>query len=312
MQLHATEPYDFGQSMRALCTAGPWADERACSDEHAVLGGYAGERPFVATLREGETAETLTADVEWLDREGDERVVADWLGAALSLADDVGPLYVAAADDPPFRRVLDTLDGYHQVRFSTPFGAACWAALALGTPVDVAREQKRELATSVGRVVDLPARTPQAHTGDGTPAKTPTGDESLLLFPTPRLLLTGAPAVGRLFDDRKAKTLLAAAETFATEPLSTLDTDELLDRLEAIWGFDSWAAEYVAIHGFGRMDRPPRYDPTFRRAVEELYGLPEATDTHLDSLAERYGRSAGYWAHYVTTWSQQRTETSTL
>jgi 3-methyladenine DNA glycosylase/8-oxoguanine DNA glycosylase len=106
--------------------------------------------------------------------------------------------------------------------------------------------------------------------------------------------------------------LLSAAETFATEPLSTLETGELVDRLESIWGFDSWAAEYVAIEGFGRMDRPPRYDPALRGAIEELYGLPEATDDHLKSLSNRYGRHAGYWANYVTTWAESRTESTRL
>lgn len=312
MQLHATEPFDFGQSMRALSRAGPWADERACSDDAAVVGGYAEEWPFVATLRVDDEAATLDVDVTWVDEPGDERVVADWVGAALSLSDDVEPLYAAAADDPPFRRVLDSLDGYHQVRAPTPFGAACWAALARATPLDVAHEQKRELITSVGRVVEQPLAAPSAHTEDGIGGGRVDHTESLLLFPTPRLVLLGADVVERLFDDMKARTLLAAAETFATEPLSTLETGELVDRLESIWGFDSWAAEFVAIEGFGRTDRPPRYDPTLRTAVEELYGLPEATDDHLDNFAERYGRNAGYWAHYVTTWAQRRTETSTL
>ena len=297
MELHATEPYDFGQSIQALDGAEPWADERVCSDGSVAVGGYAEERPFVATVSAGEEETAPDATVEWVDETGDERVVADWLGASFSLSDDVEPLYAAAGDDPPFCRVLDALDGYHQVRFPSPFGAACWAALARATPTDVASEQKRELVTSVGRVVERP-----------TPA---TGDD-LLLFPTPRLVLTGAPVAERLFPEWKARTVLAVAETFATEPLSTLETPELLDRLGSIWGFDSWAAEFVAIHGFGRTDRPPRYEPRLRAAVEALYGLPEATDEHLDRLAERYGQNAGYWAHYLTTWAKRENEIPTV
>jgi DNA-3-methyladenine glycosylase II len=309
MELHATEPYDFGQSVRTLDAFEACADDRVCSEGELVVGGFADERPFVTTVRADGAGGTLDASVEWVEEAGDDRVVADWLGGFLSLADDVDPLYEAAADDPPFRRVLDALDGYHQVRFPTPFEAACWAALAAGTPLDVARQRKRELVTSVGRVVDDPRSDGEREGDSGVPA----GDgDSLFLFPTPRLVLTGAPAVERLFSDWTARTLLAAAETFATEPLSTLETPELLDRLGSIWGFDAWATEFVAVHGFGRTDRPPLHDPRLRAAVEELYGLPEATDDHLDRLAERYGPHAGYWAHYLTTWAQRRDEAPTL
>ena len=310
MQLRATEPYAFGQSIRALDGSEPWADERVCSDDGVAVGGYAEERPFVATVAEGEESTTLVADVEWVDETGDERVVADWLGAFFSLSDDVEPLYEAAAGDPPFRRVLDALDGYHQVRFPTPFGAACWAALARATPLDVAREQKRELVTSVGRVVERPPPA-DLHASDDTGASPSEGDD-LLLFPTPRLVLTGAPVVEQLFPEWKSRTVLAAAEAFATEPLSTLETPELLDRLGSVWGFDPWAAEFVAVHGFGRTDRPPMYEPRLRTAVEELYGLPEATDEHLDRLAERYAPNAGYWAHYLTTWARRQGQAPTV
>ena len=306
MELHATAPYDFGQSIRALGGAEPWADERVCSDDSVTVGGYAEERPFVATVAEGEESTTLDADVEWVDEAGDERVVADWLGAFFSLSDDVEPLYAAATDDPPFRRVLDALDGYHQVRFPSPFEAACWAALAQATPHAVAREQKRELVTSVGRVVERPAPAPSVDGGDATGASAPDLGGDLHLFPTPRLVLTGAPVVERLFPEWKAGTILAVAETFATEALSTLETPELLDRLGSVWGFDSWAAEFVAVHGFGRTDYPPMYEPRLWTAVEELYGLPEATDEHLDRLSERYGQNAGYWAHYLTTWARRQ------
>ncbi|MFC5972858.1 DNA-3-methyladenine glycosylase 2 family protein [Halomarina salina] len=311
MELHATEPYDFGQTVQAFDGNEPWADERVCSDDSVAVGGYAEERPFVATVSPGEESTTLDADVEWVDEQGDDRVVADWLGAFFSLSDDVEPLYEAAADDPPFRHILDSLDGYHQVRFPAPFEAACWAALAQATPTHVAREQKRELVTSVGRVVERPPSAAGSRRDDATAGATLTAN-ALLLFPTPRLVLTGAPAVGRLFPEWKARTILAAAETFATEPLSTLDTQELLDRLGSIWGFDAWAAEFVAVHGFGRMDRPPLYEPRLRSAVEELYGLPEATDDHLDRLAERYGENAGYWAHYLMTWAQRQNEAPTV
>ncbi|MFD1515067.1 DNA-3-methyladenine glycosylase family protein [Halomarina rubra] len=310
MELHATEPYDFEQSLRTLSGFDPCADERVCSDEDVVVGGFAEERPFLATVREGRDTTTLDATVEWIEESGDDRVVADWLGAFLSLSDDLEPLYAAAADDPPFRRVLDTLDGYHQVRFPTPFEAACWAALARGTPTDVVREQRRELVTSVGRVVERP---PPDYDGSDVAADGgSTHTDSLFLFPTPRLLLTGAPVVERLFPEHKARTLVATAEAFATSALSTLDTPELLDRLESIWGFDAWAAEYVAVHGFGRTDRPPLHDPGLRAAVEELYGLPEASDDHLERLGERYGRCSGYWAHYLTTWAARRDEAPTL
>lgn len=291
MELRAQEPFDFEQSLAVLGRSPWYADDARCEGDRIVTGGYAEDRPYVATVRDG-PGDRLTGEVEWLDAPGDERIVADTVGAFLSLADDVEPLYAVADEDPAFGPVVEELWGYHQVRFPTPYAAAVWAALAQRTPTTVARGQKRDLVAACGRMVGRESE-----------------EDTLALFPTPDRVLARSEAVGSLLSGAKARTVLAATETFAEEPLSTLSTPRLVSRLEAVWGFDARMAEFVALRGFGRMERPPADEYELRSTVGDLYGYgTEPTAEEFDRLAERYEPLSGYWAHYIDVWAARRDE----
>jgi DNA-3-methyladenine glycosylase II len=71
--------------------------------------------------------------------------ITDRLPFRLGLDDEVAAFYELAADDPPFRRAITRLHGYHQVKFPSPLELMCWAVLGQRTPLAVARAVESRL-----------------------------------------------------------------------------------------------------------------------------------------------------------------------
>ncbi|SFR36206.1 DNA-3-methyladenine glycosylase family protein [Halogeometricum limi] len=291
LALPTAAPFDFDQSVRVLSRSAPCARGRACGESTLVTGGFAPD-PFVARVTsDGRGA--VRAHVEWLDGAGDGTAVAASLEASLSLSDDLSRLYEAARTDEAFAPVVRDLFGYHHVRFSTPFEAACWAAVSRQTSSAVAARRHDALARSFGRVVAV-------------------GDETVSLFPTPAMVRTRADAVREtLGDDRTTETVLALADTFLDETLADRSTPDLTERLGDVERFDPRAAEFVARRGFGRLDASPTHDDGFRAVVADRYGLDDVTGDEVDRLAARYGDQRGYWAHYLRVWDSLRSGSRT-
>lgn len=292
--LEPTAPFDFEKTLAFVDGFAPCADDRLCRDGALVTGGYAAGDPFVATVRvdrpraDHDGADALAVDVQWPVGEGDPAVVAGTLRRFLSLDDDLRPLYRAAAGDSAFAAVVESLYGYHHVRFPTPFEAACWAALSQRTPWSVAQRQKRALVEAAGRVVSL----------DG---------HEVACFPTPERVLAVRDSVAEaIAHDRKRKTIFAAASAFASTDLPALDDDALRDRLADVWGFGDWSSEFVALRGFGRTRRLPDTERRLREVVADVYDLDSAaaSEAELDRLSEPYAPQRGYWAHYLRVWAE--------
>lgn len=151
----------------------------------------------------------------------------------------------------------------------------------------VSRRLKPALVEACGRIVEADGR-------------------DIALSPTPALVQSDPGAVRAAVDhDRKSKTVLAAADAFATEDLAALDDAALRDRLRDIWGFGEWSSESVALRGFGRPSDIPRSVRRLREAVASRYGLDTgaADDEALDRLSAPYAPRQGYWAHYVRVWA---------
>lgn len=286
LRIRPQQPFEFDQSLAFIQGFAPCSGDHITGDGRLTTGGYADDRPFVVRVTEA-GPETLDVEIEWLAGRGDEAAVAEWLRGFLSLDDDLTELYETADTDPAFERVVEDLYGYHHVRFTTPFEAACWAALSQRTPMQVARGLKRSLVEACGRIAHVDGR-------------------EVLLFPTPEMVVANAPAVEAAIDhDRKRKTVLAAAEAFEIEDLSRLGDEPLRERLAAIWGFGDWSSEFIALRGFGRLSGLPRTETRLREAVADLYELntDEASDSDLDRLSEPYAPREGYWAHYIRIWA---------
>jgi DNA-3-methyladenine glycosylase II len=251
---------------------------------------------FLAWVEAPETppAETteLSVGIKWLGEPGDPSEVDSWLTAFLSLQDDLSPLYDAATGDDVFQAVVEDLYGRHHVRFPTPFECACWAALSQQTPMNLAKTQKRTLVEVAGQEVER----------DGVTHR---------LFPTPAMIPDRQNEIkAALNNERKSKTVLGAAELFANTDLQRLPNEELLARLESVWGFGEWSSEFVLLRGFGRLSRVPTSERRLRTVVAELYdlGVDEASEDDLRRIGDRYGAMRGYWAHYLRVWAFQRDE----
>lgn len=249
-----------------------------------VRGGAAVRRD-----RHGDGDGSLSGDVEWLERPGDERIVADAVGEFLSLSDDLRPVYDAADADPAFAPVVEDLWGIppRPVPDAVRRGAVGGARPA--NP-EGARARQRRLAGACGRVVDRQGGT-------------------LCLTPTPERVLVDEDTLVSLFDEWTARTVLAAATTFADEALSARPTARLASRLESVWGFDAWMAGFVTLRGFGRMEHLPVGGYDLLPAVGDLYGADAATTPDdLERLGERYAPLSGYWAHYIDAWRTREDE----
>jgi DNA-3-methyladenine glycosylase II len=285
LYLPVASPFDFGQSLSVLEGPAPCARGRVRRGEELLTGGYAPE-PFVARVRPDGRA-GVVASVTWLDDAGDTDAVVRRLDGSLSLSEDLSPLYDAAADDPPFARVVADLSGYHPLRFRTPFEAAC-RAIRSRRPSLSSTDRVRSLVEAAGTVARVDGR-------------------ELELFPTPEMILAAGDDVRESLRG-DAPAVLALAEAFASEDLAALDAGPLVGRLEGLPGVDRAAAAFVARRGFGRRSvLPAGARPGargFRAAVASLYALDSpATDADLDRLSDPYGEYRGYWAHYVRVWS---------
>ncbi|ADQ68172.1 3-methyladenine DNA glycosylase [Halogeometricum borinquense DSM 11551] len=282
LALPAAAPFDFSQSVSFLDGFTPCADGQICRDAELVTGGFAPE-PFVAYLSP-DGPDAVRAHVDWLRAAGDGSAVAAHLDNFLSLSDDLTPMYEAAQADEAFTSVVADLFGYHHVGFPTPFEAACWAALSQQTPIRVATELRDALVRAVGRVAVV----------DGT---------AVSLFPTPAMVRARPDEIrDAIGNERKTKTLLAAAEAFLEHDLANLTTDDLLTQLADVWGFGSWSAEFIALRGFGRMSILPSEESRLCTAVGDVYGIENATMNDVRRCADPYGDCRGYWAHYIRVW----------
>lgn len=289
--VEVTPPYDFGHSIRFLDGFSPCAGDHRCETDRLVTGGFADGRAFLVHVFAPDTSPDgtteLPLEVEWIDGPADPAAVRAWLAAFLSLDDDLGPLYDAAAGDPVFENVVEALYGLHHVRFPTPFECASWAGLSQRTPMELAAAQKRALVDAAGRVVDRDGATHR-------------------LFPTPEMVLERKATVREaLTNERKVKTVVGAAELFARTDLGRCSDERLREHLQSVWGFGEWSSEFVSLRGFGRLDRVPTSERRLRTVVADRYDLETdvASEADLNRLGGRYGKMKGYWAHYLRVWA---------
>lgn len=204
----------------------------------------------------------------------------------LSLDDDLTPFYERAKDDPAFWALVETLYGFHQVKFTTPFEAACWAIITQRTPNTFAKKSLRKLAQGCGSQIVLKGTRYHAFPDAGQLLEAGT---SVILDATNNM--------------RKAERLIALAEAFVTVDeafLRDAPRREVSRWLKKIKGVGAWSVDFILLHGLGRMEQAPWQDMWLLDAVSAVYtkGLTiHQGDAKL--IAQRYAPYAGYWAHYL-------------
>ena len=157
-QLPAQPPFDFAKTLAFLGMFPPTEREQRIADGSLTKATrLAGQTVVFQVQAAPEGSAPGVAYRLYADRPLDAAQVAqieDRIGFFLSLADDLGPFYAIAAEDPPFAPVLERLRGYHQVKFLTPFENACWAILSQRTTIAQTRTVKQRLMADYGGALE--------------------------------------------------------------------------------------------------------------------------------------------------------------
>jgi len=279
----ARQPFDFGASLRFIgrfpATAGEQSIDAGVLRCALRVGGA------VVGARITADGTGLRYELEGTASLGEGAVAAatDRLTFFLGLDDDIAELYVLAAADPPFQRVVDGLYGYHQVKFPSPLELMCWAILAQRVPMAGARKMKQAITTAAGNSIVV----------DGT---------ELWAFPDLGQLLALSPddLVDLIGNRRKAAYLHGAFRQWEEIDERLLRSGEhglVRERLLAIPGIGPWSATFLMVRGLGRSELVSA-DRESKLVAARVYGRT-LTDTEFGELAGRYGRWQGYWAHYL-------------
>lgn len=281
--LAATAPFDFRHTLRIASGFRPFEQEQLVSEgalyrAFSVGGQAVGVRMSAADAGVQVDFHTSTPSEQALIDGAAQRV-----RRMLSLDDDLAPLYAAAQDDAAFAPAIKHLYGYHQVRFSTPFEAACWAILTQRTNRRGAWQMKHTLTRTFGPSVTIEGQAFQA-------------------FPEPvRLLEAGDEAVGAAVRHvQKTPWVLNVTRAFAMmddEWLYSAPTAAVVEWLSSIEGIGPWSVGFILLRGLGRMERLPVGEKALLAAASERYGTQ--TEASLRRLAARYDPLQGYWAHYL-------------
>ena len=225
--------------------------------------------------------------------EGIEQDAVWWLRWLLSLDDDVGDFYGLAQNDPCFAPVVRELNGYHQVKFGSPFEAATWAIVSQRNRMSTARKVYQSLLETLGHRIHL----------DG---------HDYWAFPDPQEVapLGEADLPFALHGGRRGEYILNAARAFASvtpDFLRCAPDAELEEWLRGIRGIGPWSARFILLRALGRYQGLPENERGLTRAASLVYAADmNLTPQDVERLSNQYGRWRGYWAHYLRVWAQKR------
>lgn len=205
----------------------------------------------------------------------------------LSLDDDLSEFYQKAQQDDAFKAILKRLYGYHQVKFPSLFGCACWALITQRTPNSFAYKTMSKLTELLGDEMTVEG-------------------ERYTTFPQAKdFLANGANAaiLEATNNTRKTERLIPIAEAFAVADedfLKMAAYDEVAKWLKNIHGLGQWSVDYIMLRGLGRKERSPWTDTQIMNSISKVYthGL-SISRGDAKKIAEMYGWQQGYWVHYL-------------
>ena len=226
-------------------------------------------------------AEVIEQDAVW------------WLRWLLSLDDDLGEFYGLAQNDPCFAPVVRELNGYHQVKFGSPFEAATWAIVSQRNRLSTARELYQGLLNTLGHRIRLEGHHYWA-------------------FPDPQEVapLGESDLPFALHGLRRGEYILDAAKAFASvtpDFLRRAPDAELEEWLRGIRGIGPWSSRFILLRALGRYQGLPENEQGLTRAASLVYGAGMTlTPQDVERISHGYGQWRGYWAHYLRVWAQNR------
>lgn len=288
--LSVVPPFDFTQSLKFLGAFKPAMGQQTISSASLTKAFYVGERVVVFQVAAAGSADQPELSYTlWSEQhltEAERAKAADDISFFLSLSDDLSPFYAAAQLDPQFLRIINSLYGYHQVKFSlTAFENACWAVLSQRNPLTLARMMKDRLAEHYGGCLQVNGVTYRA-------------------FPLPsHLALAGPDALNAILQNsRKAECINAVAHAFVNIDemwLREAPREQVESWLLSIKGIGAWSASFVLLRGLGHIEQLPIGEKRLLEAACRVYGRANLTFNDLPQLAAPYSAFAGYWAHYL-------------
>lgn len=289
-ELHPTPPFDFDLSLAFLRGSRPILDKETVSDDGFSNAISVEGQSFVFEVSSRGDTEHPKLGYEMFSHEPiDEdlsRQVASRISGFLSLDDDLRPFYEIAQTDPYITPIVDQIYGYHQIRFLTPFEAACWAVLAQRNGVAAALTLRRRLVRRFGTEISV----------NGT---------SYMAFPEPLDLATADAneLYGLLPNLRRSEYMMEVAQAFIDideQFLKAASYREAEAHLRRIKGIGEWSAGFVLLRGIGRMDRLPGAEKRLAEMTSRTYGQGyDLTESEALKIASEYGSHQGYWFHYL-------------
>ena len=282
MFIEATQPFDFHKSL-VFAGAFPPADGEQTIDGAVLHKAFEIEGQCVLATVSGAPGGvylTLEADVELTPLQ--ECAARDRVAFYLSLNDELGAFYRRAESDPAFAPLLQQGYGFHQVKFASPFEAACWSILTQRMAVRIARKVKDRIVERFGTSIERHGVTYRAF---------PTAERMRAVSDFE--LLNAGVQHRRL---RYLRSVIDAFTEIDEVALRSTPTVEIEAWLRKINGIGEWSSQLILLRGLGRMDTFASGDPLLD-AARAVYG--NVTPDTMRMLAAMYGEHAGYWLFYL-------------
>ena len=283
-------PFDFAQSLKFLGHFPPMQNEQGLTSLTLTKALSINGQTVASQLTSTGTADKPKLAYTLLSQqpisEEVKLAILDRVTFFLGLEDDLKPFYAIGRKDPVFAPIVQSLYGYHQVKFTTPFENACWAVLSQRNPMANSVKVKRLLTETFGGCITI-------------------DDIVYRAFPEPAQLLAvdEQKLMGVIRHARRTEYVRAVAAAFADideQFLRTALYDEVEAWLQDIKGIGAWSANFVLLRGLGRMDKAPVTEKMMTEAVSQLYKHgQEVTSEEVQQLADTFSPYQGYWAHYM-------------
>ena len=289
-KLVPVHPFDFSKSINFMNMFSPTSGEQTLHDLSFTKAVYIEDQTMAFRLENNGTVEEPVLLYTLFSRESItdhlESELLNRIKFFLSLEDDLKPFYDHGMKDKNFQTVIKKLYGLHQVKFLTPFEAACWAVLSQRISMNVAHNMKERLTQAVGDNISV----------DGVDYLTFPSADQIKNLGVENLTLI-------LKNHRKSEYIMNVSESFSTveeDFLRNAPLDEVKNWLLDIKGIGEWSAHLELIRGLGRMEELSENDRMLTSCAKKVYGN-EITEENLKDIAVSYGDYQGYWTYYLRT-----------
>lgn len=152
-------PFDFEQSLKFLGTFGPMKNEQTVVPREFTKATCIDSQTVVFQLTSSGNVEEPRLEYVLFSlqsiHESIKEATVERISSFLSLMDDLELFYHLAHQDPEFLPIIEFLYGYHQVKFLTPFEAACWSILTQRNPMTIAQKMKHALSKRFGTSLEV-------------------------------------------------------------------------------------------------------------------------------------------------------------